>query len=241
MTKAGQPIRALARRRRRRANNYLLSAGALGILTLILALLLWSRLLLQMLVISGGLVGALSLAGKGSQFLVAAERADQGAAAEEAIAELVKPLQAQGWQLEFNVRLRRWGDADIVATTPAGRCFVIDVKSHRGLVTSRHKELVRRQGNYEYPFKKNLLSVVKGQAKVLAQARELSYVTPILCFSAAELAGHLCRGRFQGVIVTKGSRLVRYLEKQKSAEQDSDEPGSKSRLRMSFQEKKVDS
>lgn len=38
------------------------------------------------------------------------EAVKQGAVAEENVAKLLKPLELQGWKVEYNVRLERYGD-----------------------------------------------------------------------------------------------------------------------------------
>lgn len=40
--------------------------------------------------------------------------AQRGAKAEKDVAALLRPLQRQGWYIEYNLKIRRWGDADLV-------------------------------------------------------------------------------------------------------------------------------
>ena len=116
-----------------------------------------------------------------------ANRADQGAAGEEAIAAVLAPLQSQGWQIEYGVRDRSVGDVDVFLLSPQVRAYTIDVKSHRGEVRSDGKQLYRQYGRSQYPFENDFLNQAKRQAVAMKKLKGLIFVTPIVAFSQAKV------------------------------------------------------
>jgi hypothetical protein len=140
-----------------------------------------------------------------------ANHADQGAKGEEDTAQEIFQLEQEGWQVEYGISLgSRLGDADIVCVSPQNNAYVIDVKSHRGEVTTDGKQLYRRRGKKTYPFEKNFLDQAMKQALQVKKQKNLSYVTPIVAFSDARVL--VSAGKLQKVYVVEKSRLVSLLK-----------------------------
>ncbi|WP_225913925.1 nuclease-related domain-containing protein [Leptolyngbya ohadii] len=140
-----------------------------------------------------------------------ANHADQGAKGEEDIAEAMLPLQQAGWQIEYGMRLgNRLGDADIVCISPQGKAFVIDVKSHRGTVTTDGKQLSRQMGKQTYPFEKDFLSQAMKQALQVKKQKNLDFVTPIVAFSNAKVS--IRSNKVQKVYVVEKLELIPLLK-----------------------------
>jgi hypothetical protein len=116
-----------------------------------------------------------------------AKHADQGAKGEEDIAEILTPLQKQGWKIEYGISDRQVGDVDVFLLSPKGEAYTIDVKSHRGYVYSRGEQLYRKRGNSSEAFEKDFLRQAKRQAVAMKQQKRLSFVTPMIAFSAANV------------------------------------------------------
>ncbi|MBE9065764.1 NERD domain-containing protein [Leptolyngbya cf. ectocarpi LEGE 11479] len=118
-----------------------------------------------------------------------ANHADQGAKGEEDIAREISSLADSGWQVEYGKRLGKGiGDIDIVYMSPNGKAYVIDVKSHKGTVTTDGKKLYRRIGKTQYPFEKDFLAQVTRQALQVKKKTGVDFVTPIVAFSNARVA-----------------------------------------------------
>jgi hypothetical protein len=153
---------------------------------------------------------ALILALNGLSLWKKANRATQGAKGEEATGKQLIELKKEGWDIEYGMRLGSGlGDADIVCVSPQGKAFVIDVKSHRGQVVTDGKTLYRRTRRNKYPFEKNFLRQSMKQALQVKQQKGLSFVTPIVAFSAARVS--VPSGKVAGVYVVGGKRLVGLL------------------------------
>ena len=137
--------------------------------------------------------------------------ADQGAKGEEDTAEEIFQLEQEGWQIEYGMRLsNKLGDVDIVCVSPQNKAYVIDVKSHRGEVTTDGKQLYRRMGKTTYPFEKNFLNQAMKQALQVKEQKGLGFVTPIVAFSNAKVL--VPPGKLQKVYVVEKSRLVSLLK-----------------------------
>lgn len=184
--KAGENVRQLAHNRRVQAYQRFSIAGGLAIVPLILPL----PIEIKVLVVISGWVGAFVLFRKGQHLQLKAKFADQGAEGEETVAQLLQPLEFRRWQIEYNIPLKRWGDADIFLRSPKGNCFVIDTKSNRGGVFYNGSVLMLRHGReiHEFSNGKNILKAVKGQAKAIKEMKQVRFVQPILCFTQANLS-----------------------------------------------------
>jgi hypothetical protein len=140
-----------------------------------------------------------------------ANHADQGAKGEEDTAKEISQLEQDGWQVEFNLRLgNRLGDVDIVCISPQNKAYSIDVKSHRGEVTTDGKQLYRQWGNKKNSFEKNFLEQAMKQALQVKKQKSLSFVTPIVAFSDAKVS--VSAGKVQKVYVVEKSKLVALLK-----------------------------
>jgi hypothetical protein len=157
------------------------------------------------------LIMALGLIANGVFWWKRAGHASQGAKGEEETAQALFQLKQEGWQIEYGMRLgNRLGDADIVCTSPSSKSYVIDVKSHKGEVTTDGEQLYRRIGKTTYPFEKDFLSQSMKQALQVKKQKKLSFVTPIVTFSDAKVL--VPSGKVQKVYVVEKSRLVSLLK-----------------------------
>jgi Nuclease-related domain len=154
---------------------------------------------------------ALGLVADGIYLLKRANHADQGAKGEEDTAQEIFQLDQEGWQVEYGMRLgSRLGDADIVCISPKNKAYVIDVKSHKGEVTTDGKQLCRHLGKTTYPFEKNFIDQAMKQALQVKKQKNLNFVTPIVAFSEAKVS--VPAGKFKNVYVVEKSRLVSLLK-----------------------------
>ncbi|MDX2216415.1 MAG: nuclease-related domain-containing protein [Oculatellaceae cyanobacterium bins.114] len=157
------------------------------------------------------IVAALGLVANGVLLWKRANRATQGAKGEEATAQEMVQLEHQGWRIEYGMHLGRGlGDADIVCISPQNKAYVIDVKSHKGEVTTDGEQLYRRMGNTTYPFEKNFLAQAMKQALQVRTQKNLNFVTPVVAFSNAKVSVPI--GKLQKVYVVEKSRLVSLLK-----------------------------
>ncbi len=140
-----------------------------------------------------------------------ANHADQGAKGEEDTAQEISQLAQLGWQVDYGMRLGSGlGDADIVCISPQNKAYVIDVKSHRGEVTTDGKQLYRRMGKTTYSFEKSFLKQAMKQALQVKKQKNLSFVTPIVSFSDAKVS--VPSSRIQNVYVIEKLKLVPLLK-----------------------------
>jgi hypothetical protein len=144
-----------------------------------------------------------------------AKHADQGAASESAVADVLNPLKASAWTVEYGFRDPRVGDIDVYLIAPSGKAYTLDVKSHGGLVKSSKGKLYRQYGQQPpQPFEKDFLEQAKKQALVLKDRQKLKHVTPAIVFSKA---GVSVANPVNGVYVWKSSNVVAQLQKLESA------------------------
>lgn len=176
MSQPGQHIRVMALQRRLMAMFLFATAGFLVLLPAIL-----QPITLESFLVCWFLAAV--VVDKGRYAWRRANQADQGAAGEEAIAQTLMPLQQQGWQIEFGVVDRSVGDIDVFLVSPQGKAYTIDVKSHRGRVTSDGKQLYRKGK----PFEKDFLAQARRQAATIAKLRQLPFVQPMVVFSNAQV------------------------------------------------------
>lgn len=180
----GQNIRQLARRRRAEAVRLFFAAVVVGAH---LAIITFYFTVLPIYVYALGASSIVAFIVVANGAWRQANRADQGAKAEETIGHDLKSLQRSGWQIDYGRRLPLVGDIDIICRSPQGQVFAIDVKSHRGTVVYNRGQLRRQVGNSQYPFEKDFLGQVTRQAVQLKEADAYSYVTPVLVFSRAKV------------------------------------------------------
>jgi len=223
---AGQNIRELARKRRVKAIAAFAAAGGVVVFPILLLRAI-DNFLKQLPALSSvpqpipdnallGLYLLIAIAASGlvlqGVFLwKRANRADQGAQGEEAVAQEMTQLEREGWQVEYNLRLGgRLGDADIVCISPQNKAYVIDVKSHRGDIITDGQQLYRQMGKATYEFEKNFLEQALKQALQVKKQKNLNFVTPIVAFSNGRVA--IASGKLQKVYVVEKSRLVWLLK-----------------------------
>lgn len=224
--RAGQNVRQLALKRRVKAVTSFASAGFVICFPFFLSKI-FENLLKQLSSLHSSqpppslnlppafyalfLILAVGLAFNGAFLWKRAKHADQGAKGEEDIAQAIARLAQEGWKIEYGMRLgNRLGDADIVCISPQNKAYVIDVKSHRGEVTTDGKQLYRRLGKTTYPFEKNFLAQATKQAVQVKKQQGLPFVTPIVAFSDARVV--VPAGKIQKVYVVEKSRLVSLLQ-----------------------------
>ena len=149
---------------------------------------------------------------KGEYWMRRSDQALVGAKAEQEVAVILQVLTSKNWQIEYNLRLKRWGDADIVLYSPKKNWYVIDVKSHKGRIVREKNQLKRYKGRYVSEFSEgDLLSKVRGQAVEVARLKQAKWVTPILCFTRAEV--QIPKNNVNRVYIVDKKDLIRILEK----------------------------
>jgi len=207
--KPGEYIRKLARKRKLSAMiRYFLAAGV-SIATVWLFIIFGtsSAGILFLLV---GISGSYYLYRSGKYFQQRALDARRGAKAETDVADLLYVLESQKWQIEYNLRIQRWGDADIVLHSPKDKWYVVDVKSHGGTKISEDGRLRRRYGKNIYDFREgDLIHKVKGQAKEVRKLKGIDWVTAILCFTRGGV--NIPDSELNGIYVVDAKKLVDIL------------------------------
>lgn len=214
MSKAGESIHKLAQQRRNKAFLRFGSASALVIVPFLVTPLVGTAGL-KVLVFAICLGSALFLIKGGLKLWKQAKNAKQGAEAEETVALSLNDLQTEGWQVEYNISVSTWGDVDAFICSPSHNCFVVDTKSHGGTVFFDGTKLMRRYGQqvYEFDNSKDLLKAARGQAAEVKKLKGVRYVTPVLCFTEADLDIRTIDNFIERVYVTKGESLVRLLKR----------------------------
>lgn len=224
--RAGQNIRQLAMKRRTKAMLCFTSAGMALFLPILLVKII-NDFLKQMSSLNSSqpqpslhfplifyapfIVLAFASIANGVLLWKRANHADQGAHGEENTAEAIASLEREGWHIEYGTRLgKSRADVDIICISPRGKAYVIDVKSHRGEVTTDGTQLYRRLGHQNSSFEKNFLNQVKRQAVQVKEQKSLGFVTPILAFSNAKVL--LPSSRLQKVYVVEKSQLLQLLK-----------------------------
>ena len=210
MPQAGSSIRQLAQQRRNKAFVQFASAGVLAIAPFIIAPFIGTAGL-KVLVFAICLGTALFLVNNGLKLSKKAKNADLGAKGEETVALLLRELEAEGWQVEPNIPIPKWGDVDFFVRSPNSNCFAIDTKSHGGTVFFNGVKLMRRFGQevYEFEDNKDFLKAARGQAAAIRDLKGAKYVTPILCFTKAELDIQTVDNLVEKVYVIEHESLVR--------------------------------
>ncbi|MDY6901168.1 MAG: nuclease-related domain-containing protein [Cyanobacteriota bacterium] len=207
----GEYIRKLARKRKLSAMiRYFLAAGV-SIATLWLFITFASSSAAIFILLTG-ISGSYYLYRSGKYFEKRALDARRGAKAETDVADLLDVSELQKWQIEYNLRIRRWGDADIVLFSPKGKWYVVDVKSHGGTKISENGRLRRRYGKNIYDFREgDLIHKVKGQAKEVRKLKGASWATAILCFTRGGV--NIPDSELNGIYVVDAKKLVDILLK----------------------------
>jgi hypothetical protein len=151
---------------------------------------------------------------KGEYWMRRSEQALVGAKAEQEVAVILNALSSKSsnyWKIEYNFPLKRWGDADVVLCSPEKNWYVVDVKSHKGKMINQDHRLKRVKGRRIYDFSEgDLLSKVRGQAADVARLKQVRWVTPILCFTQAQVK--IPRNQIDGVYIVEKTDLIQILE-----------------------------
>ncbi len=202
MSSAGRNIRSLALRRRGRAwQNF-------GLAVVIAAGVIEANALLHLPIPYWLAAFALPLIFLGLAEWQKANRADQGAAAEEHVGKILSRLP-RSWKVEYNVRNRSVGDIDAVVLAPDGRAWAIDTKSHAGEVLVDNQGLYRRLGKKTLRFDGDFLAKSKKQAKVAKDYLRVRWVEPVLCFTRATI--NFRNRKVEGVYVVTARELIDFL------------------------------
>jgi hypothetical protein len=202
MSSAGRNIRSLALRRRGRAwQNF-------GLAVVIAVGVIEANVLLHLRVPYWLAAFALPLLFLGLAEWQKANRADQGAAAEEHVGKILSRLP-RSWKVEFNVRDRSVGDIDAVVLAPDGRAWAIDTKSHSGEVLVDNQGLYRKLGTKTLRFDGDFLFKSKKQAKVAKDYLRVRWVEPVLCFTRATI--NFRNRKVDGVYVITARELIDFL------------------------------
>jgi hypothetical protein len=217
---AGATIRELASKRRETAILHFAGAGVLVIFSPF-TFHLFGRLGVLAFVFC--VVGAYIVGCSGLAYWEKADRADQGARGEEQLERSLESLKQQGWSIEYNLELR-WGDGDAFLRSPKGNHYVIDAKAHENgtIFFDPHTKMLMRRygrdtvhdlGKNHQGAPKDLLKAVKGQAKEIKEKRQLRWITPILCFTQAEIDSSILPEQpVEGVHISRLSGLPWLLQ-----------------------------
>ena len=158
-------------------------AGGVSIATVWL-FFIFSTSSAAILILLIGFTGSCYLFRSGKYFDKRALDAQRGAKAETDVADILDVLELKKWQIEYNLRIKKWGDADVVLYSPKGNWYVVDVKSHGGTKIHENGRLRRRYGKKIHDFREgDLIHKVKGQAKEVRKLKSIEWVTAILCFT----------------------------------------------------------
>lgn len=214
MPNAGDNIRQLAQQRKNLAIKQFVVAGTLVIAPVLLYLLL-DITGISIFIHVCCWIYAFVLFQKGQKLLLAAQRANQGAEAEESVALILSELEQEGWGIKYNLPVKYWGDVDAFLCSPRGNYFVVDSKSDGGTVFFDGSRLMKRYSKKVYPFSndKDILKAVRGQAVTLKEMAEVRFVTPILCFTKATLDIKTIDNKVENVYVLTQDSLVRMLRR----------------------------
>jgi Nuclease-related domain len=205
----GEQVRKLGKERYHSAIQRYVFALAIFLGTVLL-LTVTGISVLGILISLGGLGISYYLYRNGQHLMKRAADAQRGAQAETDVAELLRPLGYKKWQVEFNLKIKKWGDADVVLFSPKGNWYVIDVKSHGGTKVYESGRLRKRYGRNIYDFKEgDLISKVKGQATEVKHLKGAEWVTALLCFTKGSV--NIPSNDINGVYVVGAGNLVDIL------------------------------
>lgn len=210
MTKAGKNIRRLAWKRKIRAIKMFAASGALFFVPAFIYSVLSFTTISVIFHLFCWILGIFMFINS-HKILNSANRADQGAAAEKSTALVLSELERDGWSMEYNIPLRYWGDADAFLSSPKNNYYVVDTKSNKGTVFFDGTRLMLRYGSKIYPFSKDILSALRGQAVSLKELKGIRFVTPVICFSNAKI--DLPTIVIEQVYILGHKSLVRTLKK----------------------------
>jgi hypothetical protein len=202
----GEQIRKLVKQRRQSA----MLSYVFAVVVLIGTVLLFSIFATSvagMLLSLAALLGSYYLYRNGQYLMKRAGDAQRGAMAETEVARLLHSLEYRGWQVEYNLRIRKWGDADVVLHSPQGNWYVVDVKSHSGTKVYESGRLRKRYSRNIFDFNEgDLIGKVKGQAAEVKHLKSARWVTALLCFTKGNL--DIPSNKVGGVYIISATDLV---------------------------------
>ena len=202
----GEYIRKLARKRQKSAMMRYFQAGGVLIATMLL-FWVYGITSLGILLLVPGLIGSYYLYRNGKHLQKRALDARRGAEAETKVADILDVLSHHKWQIEYNVKIKRWGDADVVLHSPKDNWYVVDVKSHGGTKICENGLLRKRYGKNIYDFREgDLIYKVKGQAREVKRLKGVKWVVAMLCFTKGRV--DISDNEVNGVYVVSDSNLV---------------------------------
>lgn len=204
--KPGEYIRTLARKRKVSAIiSFFLAAGVL--IATVWLFIIFGNSSVGILLLLVGFTSSYYLYRSGTYFLKRAGDAQRGAQAETDVANLLDVRELERWQIEYNLRIKRCGDADVVLHSPKDNWYVIDVKSHGGTKISQNGYLRRRYGKKIVDFTEgNLIKKAKAQAREVKLLKGASWVTAMLCFTRGGV--DISDSEVSGVYVVSAGDLV---------------------------------
>lgn len=147
---------------------------------------------------------------QGTKLIGAAKADELGAAGEDKVAQLLAQLSPD-WKVERNIRVPGIGDIDFFVQTPRGSSIVLEVKAHKGKITSDGTTLCRVWCGAGLPFPKDFIAQANRQAKKISQVRKLSYVHAALVFTEAKVMLNERQLRYCHVL--QANELMDFLEK----------------------------
>jgi len=151
------------------------------------------------------------------------ERLEVGLDAEAGLHGMLLKELPRGWLIEANVAIPHRGDVDLFVTSPSGRHYAIEIKSHQTEVLFDGRKLRRGNGG---SFEKDFLRQAVGAAMALRRMRKLSYVNAVLVFTRATLS--LVDNQIGYVKVLRSEELTEYLVSQeRGGTSKFDRPGLK--------------
>jgi hypothetical protein len=132
--------------------------------------------------------------------------------------------ELEDWHFEDRVVLEKLegeeekGDIDIIAISPEGNYFIVELKSHEGIArwdSTLEKLCHKLKKDPEFkPFKEDFFAQVKGQGKRLQDFRKLPrFPDLIIVFWRAEVKINPQKNLIKKVKIVDRSRLIRELKK----------------------------
>lgn len=130
--------------------------------------------------------------------------------------------ELEDWHFENRTLLdkleREKGDIDIIAISPEGNYFIVELKSHEGIVrwdSTLEKLCHKLKKDQEFkPFKEDFFAQVKGQGQQLRDFRKLPrFPDLIIVFWRAEVKINPQKNLIKKVKIVDRSRLIRELKK----------------------------
>jgi hypothetical protein len=147
---------------------------------------------------------------QGSKLIGAAKAAELGADGEDKVAQRLAQLPPE-WKVERNIRMPGIGDIDFFVQSPRGSSIVLEVKAHKGKITSDGATLCRVWFGAGVRFPKDFIAQATRQATKIRQARKLSYVHAALVFTEAKVMLNERQLRYCHVL--QANELMDFLQK----------------------------